>query len=782
MRCLILTPIFIVFTCIYSLHSQTEWQAATIKLEGKSIKELLQLGIALDHGHYHQGESFSGDFTKAELDKIRNAGFKIEFTRYHELDYRQAPYNCETQKTDAPVYPKPFNYEDGKMGGFKTLNQMYDDLETMQAIYPNLITIKKPIANYFTKDGNRIYYVKISDNPNVDENEPEVLYTALHHAREPVSMSQMLYYMWYLLENYYRDTTIAKLVNNRELYFVPCVNPDGYIYNETTDPVGGGMWRKNRNPNTDDIGTDLNRNYGEGWGFDDEGSSPIGSSETYRGTSPFSEIETKALREFCENRQFSIAMNYHSHGNKLIIPWGYLDKPTADSTHYLNMAIDFTRYNNFEIGTSTQTLGYKVNGVADDWMYGEQIFKNKMFTFTPEVGYAFWPDKKDILKLNQSTQYMNFMAAWNAGECGHLKELSPIAITKDTNYLNVEITRTGILNAPIKIHFESSNPSILFPDNDLEYNLKAGEAKRIDVAFVLDGTFHRGDSIQIIARLSTAYYSETIKIQKAFTGGPAWDEEFVNVKDWFAPTSSPWSLTTENYVTPPNSLTDSPLIPGNTSSPMDARTTKVFQNFKSIDLTKAHYAFLRFNAKWNMSDVDDYVQVKVADNSFNFEALCGRFTKEGKFSQVYQEPVYCGTQNHWVSEWIDLKDYLGKVIFIQVFLKSGNNEEKNDGFYIDDLEVFTDLSTTSLDNLNDWNAAVFPQPAHDYINVLLNNSKSISGLRYQLVSSSGVIQKLNPYIENNMMKIETSSLVPGFYFLSLQFKDQRPKLFKVVIQ
>ena len=50
--------------------------------------------------------------------------------------------------------------------------------------------------------------------------------------------------MWYLLENYDSNESIKQIIDNSELYFVPCVNPDGYIYNETSEPSGGGMWRK----------------------------------------------------------------------------------------------------------------------------------------------------------------------------------------------------------------------------------------------------------------------------------------------------------------------------------------------------------------------------------------------------------------------------------------------------------------------------------------------------------------------------------------------------------
>ena len=152
----------------------------------------------------------------------------------------------------------------------------------MALLYPSLITVKQQIDPTLSIEGNPIYYVKISDNATVDESEPEILYTAVHHAREAESLSQLIYYMWYLLENYSTDVTIQSLVNNTEMFFVPCLNPDGYMYNQLIAPNGGGMWRKNRRDNLDgEFGVDLNRNYDYFWGFDDIGSSPLTAEETY---------------------------------------------------------------------------------------------------------------------------------------------------------------------------------------------------------------------------------------------------------------------------------------------------------------------------------------------------------------------------------------------------------------------------------------------------------------------------------------------------------------------
>jgi carboxypeptidase T len=209
----------------------------------------------------------------------------------------------------------------GSMGGFFTMTEVYARLDSMFALYPNIITQKFSIGT--TVQGRPIYVAKISDNPNVNESEPQVFYNSLIHAREPQAMMTVMYYMYYLLENYGTDPEVTYLVNNREIYFQPIVNPDGYEYNRTTDPNGGGMFRKNRKLNSDgSYGIDLNRNFGYMWGYNNSGSSNIPSDETYRGTSAFSEPETQAYRDFVNSKNFKTTLNYHTYSNLLLYPWG----------------------------------------------------------------------------------------------------------------------------------------------------------------------------------------------------------------------------------------------------------------------------------------------------------------------------------------------------------------------------------------------------------------------------------------------------------------------------
>jgi hypothetical protein len=222
--------------------------------------------------------------------------------------------------------------------------------------------------------------------------------------------------MWYILENYNDDAFVKNLVDSTEMYFIPCVNPDGYIYNQKTNPDGGGLWRKNRRNNGDGyFGVDLNRNYGYKWGYDNNGSSPYSFDDTYRGPSAFSEPETQMVRDFCVAHHFFFSINHHTYANALIYPYAYKsNKLTPDSLLFLKYAQRLSKCNGFATGTVHQTLGYVANGDSDDWMYGDQQTKSKIFALTAETGSSFdgfWPRKSRIIPLAEANVQMNLTAA-----------------------------------------------------------------------------------------------------------------------------------------------------------------------------------------------------------------------------------------------------------------------------------------------------------------------------------------------------------------------------------
>ena len=130
------------------------------------------------------------------------------------------------------------------MQGNYTWSELNERFDQLRNLYPDIISDRLIIGE--SLEGHDIWAFKLSDNPDQDENEPQVLYTGLTHAREPLSMMNLFYFIQNICENYVAgdDTEATYLVNERELWFIPVVNPDGYIYNELIAPDGGGMHRK----------------------------------------------------------------------------------------------------------------------------------------------------------------------------------------------------------------------------------------------------------------------------------------------------------------------------------------------------------------------------------------------------------------------------------------------------------------------------------------------------------------------------------------------------------
>jgi hypothetical protein len=239
-----------------------------------------------------------------------------------------------------------------------------------------------------------MWAARISDNPDIDEDEPELLLTAAIHAREVNTPDILFYYVDYITDNYAADPEIRELVDNREIWIIPVCNPDGYYYNQVIAPSGGGMWRMNRRDNGDGtFGVDVNRNFGYMWGYDDVGSSPTPGYATYRGTAPFSEPETQALRDFMIAHEFVLSNHWHQFSNITIFPWGYDRLETEDKDIYNALGDTIYNMNGYVAGPVWELL-YPVNGGAFDWDYGEQALKNKVFGFTMEAGTSadgFWP-------------------------------------------------------------------------------------------------------------------------------------------------------------------------------------------------------------------------------------------------------------------------------------------------------------------------------------------------------------------------------------------------------
>lgn len=742
-----------------------------INLEGKSFEDLLKTGLAFDHGHYVENKSFVGDFSHEELSKLRQFGFDFEPEIKSILPPAPKLLDCIPDSSITPDYFTPGNYAIGTMNGFLNLEELYENLDLMQELYPNLVSRKNPIGNFRTEEGRPIYFLKISDNPNIEEKEPQVLYTALHHAREPASMSQMLFFMWYLLENYQSNQEVKRLINGRELYFIPCLNPDGYKFNQTTNPSGFGYWRKNRAVNVTDYGVDLNRNYGYQWGYNNVGSSDRGDSEIFRGDSPFSEVETKAVKDFCRKNKFQIAINYHSFGNYLLIPWGYENLPTADQKQYEVLAKEFTKYNKFKIGNVINTLNYQANGVSDDWMYGDTITKNKIFAFTPEVGEEFWPERSQISKINLSTQYMNFSAAWNAGSVVNITEVSNTAIESNEGSLTVMLKRTGILSEDIFVQCTTDYGDDIQIIQLEKQTLGPTETKSFDINFKINKPITPGEEIKFYFTLSTGEYQEKIVVTKKFMGPAYWKDLANGLSQWTSPIGKPLLIDNTTFTSEPSSFSDSP---GDIISNEDLY---VMMTQSKIDLRNAKYAFLSYNIKYDLNSETDFAQVLISTDGTQFHPVCGRYSVPGGIFQGLDQAVYAGVQNHWVNEWINLSDFIGKEIFIQLKIRTTLSEIKHDGFHIDDLKIYSDLISKDYTDFQSNYKYKYDVNTKNLIVDNINHKL----LDIALLSSSGTNAGIDFHQLDNSIISSEINLPSGIYFLKIHTQNGPPQVTRIFI-
>ncbi|MFE1327110.1 M14 family zinc carboxypeptidase [Streptomyces sp. NPDC058741] len=239
-----------------------------------------------------------------------------------------------------------------------------------------------------TVQGKDILALKLTRNAKrtKDGSKPAVLYMSNQHAREWITPEMTRRLMHHYLDGYKKDRRVKKIVDSTELWFLISANPDGYDFTHAAD--ANRMWRKNlRDVNGDGAittgdGVDLNRNFAYKWGYDDEGSSPHPTSETYRGAGPGSEPETKALDAFEKRIGFTYGINYHSAAELLLYGVGWqVATSTPDDVAY--EALAGTPGNSAVPGYHPQISSelYTTNGEAD----GHASNVNGMAMFTPEM-------------------------------------------------------------------------------------------------------------------------------------------------------------------------------------------------------------------------------------------------------------------------------------------------------------------------------------------------------------------------------------------------------------
>ncbi|QYX77789.1 M14 family metallopeptidase [Streptomyces akebiae] len=358
--------------------------------DSKSRTALQQAGVTVDDADDHSV------FVSGRADQIK---------KLKQQGYEVTPLGAAPDRSNGE--------DDVRLFDFPSADSRYHNYAEMTNEINSVVSANSSIASQrvigTTYQGRNIVAIKISDNVGTDEAEPEVLFTHHQHAREHLTVEMALYLLNELTSDYGTDSRVTNMVNNREIWIIPDINPDGGEYDVATGSYRS--WRKNRQPNSGSsyVGTDLNRNWNYRWGCCG-GSSGSTSSDTYRGTAAESAPEVKVVANFVRSRvvggvqQIKTGIDFHTYSELVLWPYGYTTADTAtgmtadDRNAFATVGGKMAASNGYTPEQSSDL--YITDGSIDDWLWGNQ----KIFGYTFEMypgsasGGGFYPPDEVIAR------------------------------------------------------------------------------------------------------------------------------------------------------------------------------------------------------------------------------------------------------------------------------------------------------------------------------------------------------------------------------------------------
>jgi hypothetical protein len=276
---------------------------------------------------------------------------------------------------------------------YHTYDQTASELRQLVQQYPAICRLDT--IGFSTTNNWPLLCLKLSDHPDLTEDEPHLLFNGVHHACELIGNEICLYMAHDLLSRYGSDPGVTRWIDSNQTFIVPLVNPDGHAINMA---VLDTMWRKNTHDfnhnglwDPDSDGVDLNRNYDLLWDVGDSSH----SSRSYRGPAPFSENETQAIRDLARRQRFLFDICFHSdidptHGQAVYYPWRWGNGFCPDYPEIKMVADSVARHIINDQGNGYYATIYgraTEGGLARNWLY----YALGTFAYTIEVSLGYQP-------------------------------------------------------------------------------------------------------------------------------------------------------------------------------------------------------------------------------------------------------------------------------------------------------------------------------------------------------------------------------------------------------
>ncbi|MCD6162890.1 MAG: carboxypeptidase regulatory-like domain-containing protein [candidate division Zixibacteria bacterium] len=235
--------------------------------------------------------------------------------------------NFKTLGYDYTILPDPGSLIEPRMSDDKDIILDWDTYPTYEAYvammyafatdYPTLCRVEN-IGN--SVQGREILFAKLSANVDIEENEPEIMYSSTMHGDETTGYILMLRLIDYLLTNYGTDPQATRMLDSMEIWINPLANPDGTYYTGNNSVNGARRWNAN--------GEDLNRNFPD----PDNGPHPDGASW---------QQETIAMMNFFDQHSFTISTNFHGGAEVVNYPWDTWSRLHTDNDWFVDICREY---------------------------------------------------------------------------------------------------------------------------------------------------------------------------------------------------------------------------------------------------------------------------------------------------------------------------------------------------------------------------------------------------------------------------------------------------------
>ena len=346
---------------------------------------------------------------KAERDAAANAGVSIEEVKPGVSGGFASPKALARAKAAGLVVVSKVSLRQ-RFGAldFPEKDAIYHNEKELVAEMRSIAGRAPGLASMFsigkTTQGRDMWALRLTRGASgtAPSQKPGIVFLGTHHAREHLSTEVPLLLAKYLVDNA-SQPEIARLLDSRDVYFIPMVNPDGVEYD-----IDGGkyhMHRKNMAKNSDgSYGVDLNRNYAWGWGGGGASADP--GDDTYRGPSAFSEPESRAVKAFVEARpNLKVLLSYHTFSELILYPWGGSDDQIPEEkprNAFIKMAGEMAKMTGYTPEQSSAL--YIATGDTCDWAWGAKGIYAFTFELTPKSMWdgGFYPGAGAVAKTFQN--------------------------------------------------------------------------------------------------------------------------------------------------------------------------------------------------------------------------------------------------------------------------------------------------------------------------------------------------------------------------------------------